>query len=134
LKLPRAEKCSLHLKGNIQRWAWRFLYRNLYRLGPGKGYYTVLLDEFFGFTVSFIIGVLARRVLAEIRGRADESTPETRIKRKFHAAYRIDSDTGRVGRILYREAEFQVHGHIAEQTAFHPDKTDLLVVLPGNIV
>jgi hypothetical protein len=46
----------------------------------------------------------------------------------------INGQSATVGRILYGESQFQVLWHLSETPPFHPEETDLVVILPRDIV
>ncbi len=46
----------------------------------------------------------------------------------------INGNTGRVGEVLHRKGEFQVHGHVTEEPTFHANNTGFVVFLPRHII
>ena len=39
-----------------------------------------------------------------------------------------------LGEILYGKPKLNIHGYIAEEFAFHPNKTDFIIFLPRHII
>src|SRR3546814_2888133 len=79
-----------------------------------------------------VIGHLHRRMLAEIGGRRMDGAAQTAIQRYLGATDHVDGDARRIGAVLHRQAQFQVHRHAAEELPFHAQETDLVVLLPGE--
>ena len=63
-----------------------------------------------------------------------EHAADAAIEREFAAANRINGDAGGVRRIFHRKLHVQFHRDVAEETAFHPDKRNLVVELPRNVI
>jgi len=56
------------------------------------------------------------------------------VQRQFSTTYGVDDDSSRIRRILHGKPQLNIHGHIAEEFAFHPNKTDFIVFLPRHII
>ena len=48
--------------------------------------------------------------------------------------YGINGASCAVGRVLHREAQLEINGHISKDPAFHSQEADLVIFLPGHIV
>ena len=60
--------------------------------------------------------------------------PDTAVPGQPAGADRVDGAAGAVRRIFYRQTHFQADGKSRKAAAFHPQITDFVVILPGNIV
>src|SRR5690606_16167946 len=123
--LQAEEACNREPRPAARITASMSLSRNAQRDRCGEGF-----DFLKGLTVRH----LARRMLAEVRGRRLQNAALLALQGQFGAADHIDGDTGRVGRIFHRKSQLQIHGHVAEERAFHAQEADLVVLLPGDVV
>src|SRR5579864_1230724 len=73
-------------------------------------------------------------MLRKIRGRRIEHATNPAIEREFAAADRIDGDAGRIRGIFDRKFDVELHWHVAEEAAFHANKRDFVIELPGNVI
>ncbi len=56
------------------------------------------------------------------------------IERKFATTDGIDRYAGRVWRIFDGKFHIDFHRHVAEESAFHADKSNLVIELPGHVI
>src|SRR4029453_4499039 len=76
-------------------------------------------DELLDAAIGFVVGHLHGRMLREIGGKEMKNPADPAIQCQFATANRVDSDAGRVGRILDRKLEVDLHRHIAKEPALH---------------
>ena len=73
-------------------------------------------------------------MFAVIGRRGFQDPPDVSVGGQLAQADAIDGSTGGIGRVLHRESQLYIHGHIAENPAFHANETYFLVIEPGHIV
>ena len=56
------------------------------------------------------------------------------VQRRLGTPNAVNGYAGRIGRVLHRQAHFQVYGHVAKEFALHAHEADLVVILPRHVV
>src|SRR5699024_12844264 len=77
-------------------------------------------DEGFDRGVRGVVVLLVRRRLHEVRGRADECSPDAAVQTDLRGADRVDDDAGAVGRVPDLELVLDGHGGVAEVASLEP--------------
>src|SRR6266498_3042381 len=91
-------------------------------------------DELLDAAIRFVVGHLNRGMFGEIRRGRMQHAANAAIKRKLATADCIDRHAGGVWRIFDGKFHIDFHGHIAEEPAFHSDKSNLVIELPGYVI
>src|SRR5579875_608491 len=73
-------------------------------------------------------------MLHRVRGNGMERAPDFTVSRQFHATYHVNHDSTGIGRILYRHAQLQFYRNTSKAFALHPQKADLVVLLPSYVI
>ena len=96
--------------------------------------FLVVLEKQLEFEARDVVTHLTRRTLHKVRAWHLQGAGHATVKAKFGAAHRINYHTRAIWRILDRQSEFKLKGHIAESLTLHADERDLIVVLPWHVV
>ena len=91
-------------------------------------------DELLDAAIRFVVGHLNRRMLREIGRWGMQHTADAAIERKLAATDRIDRHACGVWRIFDGKFHIDFHRHVAEESAFHPNKGHLVIELPGHVI
>src|SRR5438128_3886400 len=81
-----------------------------------------------------IVGQLARGVLHQVGGHAQEGAADLPISRHAAAADGVDHAARGVGAVLDRQPELELDGRVGEAAALDAEETDLVVALAGDVV
>jgi hypothetical protein len=81
-----------------------------------------------------VVAVLPRRVFHEEGGGGDQNAAFAPDERQLATADGIDDHPGGFGGILHGETYLQVHWYVSEYLAFHANKANFVVFLPGDII
>ena len=73
-------------------------------------------------------------MLHRIGGDRKERACNSPFAGNLAASDGINGHPAAVGRILDREPHFEVQRDFSKPSSFHPEKTDLVVILPGDII
>ena len=95
---------------------------------------TVAGGELLDHPVRFVVVVLHRRRLHEVRRRAEQRAADAAVERELGAAHRVDDHAGRVGRVPHLELQLDVERHVAEVAALEADVRPLPVVEPRHVI
>src|SRR5580765_5360580 len=94
--------------------------------------FALAANELFNAAVRFVVGHLHRRTFRKIRGGRVKCTTDPAVERQFATTNRVDDDASRIGRVLDRKFEVELHRDIAEDPAFNANETNLIVALPWD--
>src|SRR5207247_5531240 len=84
--------------------------------------------------ISFVVRHLHRRMFGEKGGRGMKDAADPAIERQFATTDRVNRYASRVGRIFDGKLDIQLHGHIAEESAFGTDRGNLVIELPRDVI
>src|SRR5207245_6836323 len=99
-----------------------------------KSTFAIAANELLNAAVRFVIGHLHRRTFRKIRGGRVKCTTDPAVERQFATTNRVDDDASRIGRVLDRKFEVELHRDIAKDAAFNANETDLIIALPWDVI
>ncbi len=91
-------------------------------------------DKLLDAAISFVVRHLHGRMFGEKGGRGMKDAADPTIERQFATTDRVNRYASRVGRIFDGKLDIQLHGHIAEESAFGTDKGNLVIELPRHVI
>src|SRR5438046_8537978 len=91
-------------------------------------------NKLLNATISFVVRHLHGRMFGEKGGRGMEDAADSAIERQFATTDRVNRYASRVGRIFDGKLDIQLHGDIAEESAFSTDKGNLVIELTRLVI
>src|SRR3972149_2703803 len=91
-------------------------------------------DKFLYPLTAFRVRNLFGWVLHGISRDRSQWPPDLPLPGQFTATDGINGYPGAVGRIFHRKPQFQLQGNSRESSALDPQETNLVILLPGNII
>lgn len=91
-------------------------------------------NELLDHDLGLMVGKLEGRVFHRIGRDGDQRAADPSVACDLAAPDGVDGDPPAVRGVFDREPQFEIQGNLSEPSSFHPEKADLVVVLPGDVV
>mgnify|MGYP003498100976 CR=1 FL=1 len=91
-------------------------------------------NEFLHHRSGLFVGKLDKRMFHRIGRDGEEGTSDPSFPSNLTTSDGIDGHPAAIGRVLHREPHFKVQRNLSEPPSLHAEETDLIVLLPGDII